>query len=823
MPEKRNFLKLILILFGAVFCSLLYYGWEKHHVAHTRYEIACANDSASCGSVVGLTRNNYLVDASFSSYQKNVYFLGDTAGIEGISVYDESRKPVYIPVSELSSADTATINHKIFPSTGRHAALYNIPQKWTKKNSLFPFARKLVNWGGDAQLLKRSVFNNFNLGVLILVLIAVFLLPRLRNIYNGHSPVSIPVTKHPRHGLLIQLLLFLFLFGILLLLHPYYFLHDDNYAQFQPVIVFSMDEFYQTGKLPVYNPYQFAGIPTLPSSVYSLLYPVTHLSYLLSRFVLGDAVHFTTVFCFIHFFCGYYFFCRLLKKLNIPFGYATMAAACFVFSGFVLTLCSSWYYAAPSVAFLPLLAWLSIRTRGRWIIQLFLFIIVFALYAYSGNLQFCIYAFCFWAVFMLLRPKLSWRPVTTVLATALGMALLYLPQAIVSLPVVNSLHRTSLSYENTFPYLQKVVFPVERQLTGLFKPNNNYWQHETSFYNVHFLFLLPAFLLVVWGLLAWATFRILPRSYKILVLLFFAAVLFSLGKAGLLWPVTGNLPLFNKFQHPFKFLLFIIFFGSIAGVLFITWLRSAYIEKPLALRLLNTGVYGFGITGLLLTFIFCQQNFNRYGYRTPYARAPWMSMIAPNNQYRIYAAGASTAPDRSASLMFNFGTQYKMPSAGGWEELNNIYPDALQYGRQFGVRYYILSEFSDYKEGLNIQPGTEYYTLSEKIAASLPVVYRDSSIRIYEDDSAKPLLQVFQHGVAQPVGCSIQYHARGVTFLLNEEISCEAITLGFIWRPKLNVYLNGKEYTAEKDEYQRVLVHPSGSFRKIELLYEPYR
>lgn len=821
MVTKWQVLKLIFVLTGAVICSLLYYGWEKHHITGIQYRVHCRGDSLSCGSIIALTPNNYLVDASFANYQKAVYFSGDTTKINGVSVTHGHDRPVFIPVSMLTTADAA-VNDQIVPGSGNGKKLYRIPVAWERNGSLLPFARKLVNWGGDMPLLKRAVFNHFNLGVLLLLAIAVLLLPWLERLHR-RSPPGMPLTIYPRYALPLQLLFFSALFTVLLLLNPYYFLHDDNYAQFQPVIVFSMDEFYQTGRLPVYNPYQFAGMPTLPSSIYSLFYPGTHFSYLFSRFVLGDAVHFTTVFCFIHFLCGYYFFCRLLKKLNVPFGYATLAAVCFVFSGFVVTLCSSWYYAAPSVAFLPLLAWLCVRRPGRRFVEWGLYILVFTLYAYSGNLQFCVYAFCFWGVFMLLREMVRVRAMATVLVTGLGMALLYLPQAIVSFPVVNSLQRTSLSYENAFPYLQNFMFPAERQVNGLFRSTNLYWQHEMSFYNVHFLFLLAAFLLTVWAFLSPEKFKTIQRTFKIVLLLFVAAILFSLGKAGLLWPVTAKLPLFNKFQHPFKFVLFIIFFGSLAGVLFCSWLRGLYEKNILAQRVLNTGVYGFGVTGLLFTFIFCQQHFNRYGFRRPYAKEPWMHSILQENNYRFYAAGASTAPARSASLMFNFGTAYKIPSAGGWEELNGIYPDVMQYGRQYGVRYYILSEFKEYREGLNIRSETEFPRLSEKIQASLPLVYRDSSIRIYEDSSAESLLQLRQQGVLQAVEFSIQYHARGATIRLNKEVAGDALTLAFICRPKLNVYLDGKKQAVEKDGFGRVLVRPSAPFGKIEVLYEPYR
>ncbi len=64
---------------------------------------------------------------------------------------------------------------------------------------------------------------------------------------------------------------------------PFFFSQDDNLAQFLPVIVQGCHSLLQ-GVFPTWNPYQLLGAPTTTVGVYSLTYPFTYASYLLSRF-----------------------------------------------------------------------------------------------------------------------------------------------------------------------------------------------------------------------------------------------------------------------------------------------------------------------------------------------------------------------------------------------------------------------------------------------------------------------------------------------------------------------------------------------------------
>jgi hypothetical protein len=823
VKNKKPVLRALAILLAAIGCSLLFYCWENHHVRNYDYTITSKDSIRFAGRVIGETKNGIAVDVQSANYQKNIYFLGDTANLSAIKVVTPAGI-VIIPASTLILA-TAAPGFAYLPAADvSRSKVYLLTGHIPKSASRLPGFKEFINWGGDAALLRKSVFNPFVLSVFVLLLLTLTTGRKISTVWDSiHNITSSSIA--PAYALQIQVLLFLILFVILLLINPYYFLHDDNYAQFQPVINFSMEEFYKTGRLPVYNPYQFAGVPTLPQSIYGLFYPFTHLSYLISVHVLGSAVHFTTVFCLLHFFIGYWFTCRLLKHLKVSFLLATLAALCFIFSGVNLVFASSWYYAAPVMAWLPVVAFIALRlTQHSRGLKYWLWLTaVFTLFAYSGNIQFCVYTMLLFGLFWLLSQSVGLQTFLRPLLMVLAVVLLFMPQWLVALPVIKEVSRTAVSTENTYPFFHKVVFPVYNQVLQLGQPAGLRQQHEISFYNHQFLFSIAAFAVLFYGLIFGSRSQWFRNRLGVLLLLFLTAVLLSLGKAGLLWPMLSKLPVFNKFQHPFKFLIFINYFAMLIGVLAVQrWilLNRQNSNRRIAIQAL---VVFFSASALLLTFFFQQLNFNLKGYTRPYAVQPWMKILATGNQYRIYAAGTFTAPNQAATLQFNFGTQYRIVSIDGWEELNGILPNPLQYAREYGVRYYVLSNGKDYKEGLNINMTERNLPLFDKVQKEYQLIYRDSVIQLYEDVHWQPLVQLRNDTAAVVLQYTIEYNAQGAVIQLPQPAQGNLLTLAFINRPGLYVYLDDQPYSPAEDAAKRVVVRPVKPFRQIRLVYEPYK
>jgi hypothetical protein len=819
--KKTDLLRALFIWLVAVVMALLFYAWERPHIRNWQYTLHAKNGQPLPQQLIAKTNRGFGVYASEPAYQKHVFFVGDTATL-GFVEAKGGHDSVRIPIYKLQRINAA-LDMRYLPDSLQGQPVYDVGALMPQRHSILPFAKRFVNWAGDGRLLLQSLLNPFTAIVCFLLLLALLLQKTVLQAARG--VVLLPVSRMPsKQAVLLQWLLFVLVFALLLLQHPYYFLHDDNYAQFQPVINFSMREFYATGRLPVYNPYQLGGVPTLPQSIYALFYPFTHLSYLISVHLLGNEAHFTTVFCGLHLLMGYWFTLRLLRLLHINIVWATCAALCFVFSGAHLQFLSSWYYVAPAVAWLPAAALLTLQMQrqGRNRKNIFLLFAVFVLFAYSGNIQFCAYTLLFFLLYWWLSQPFQWKKFLFPLLLCAAVLLAFMPQWLIAFKVLNNVERMAGSQENLFLPLHKVVWPLANQFAAFSQPDSPRLQYEASFYNHQFAFSITAFA-ILFVFLLFRTHRVLfTPAYRALLICLLLALMLSLGKAGMVWPLLAKLPLFSKFQHPFKLLVFINFFVMLAGVPALR--KFAHRYTPDLRKWLTVAVVYFSISPLFLSIVFWQHNFNRFASTKPYARQLWMDLLVKDAPWRILPIGRFTAPSEAATLQFNHGTQYRIPSLSGWEELNAITPDAFAHASAYGVRYFVLSNCAQYQLGPTIQMEEIYQTWQKKIMASgAGLRYKDSVITIYENPSWEPLLQIVTDSVRLAPPFAIRYTAQGATLQL--DTMCQPggrLTLGFINRPGLFVYLDGEKQVPQSDAAGRVWVLPKKPFQKVTLRYEPY-
>jgi hypothetical protein len=334
----------------------------------------------------------------------------------------------------------------------------------------------------------------------------------------------------------------------------HYFLQDDNYVQFSPVITQNLEDFYEHGQSPNYNFYQNAGIPTMSYSIYSLTYPLTHIAFLISKYIMGNSTYFMFVFVFIHFLVGFIFFLKILELFKIQYIWALMAVCCFIFSGFNVYVSRSWYFVTPSIAFVPLLTYLRLKWTTTFSIKkIFLFAFLLSLYAYSGNFQFWIYSICLWIVVELCfinKQTLKYRGLFFIFT--LGIALvLFIPQLYATIKETSGLDRNGGSGVELGPALNEMIFPFHynddfngKSGGGSFSKYN--WVHAKN----NGLLALISFSCLFYMLLLKNK---IDKKIKILCSILFLCVIYACGRWGFLYPLIGKLPVFNKFFHPFKF------------------------------------------------------------------------------------------------------------------------------------------------------------------------------------------------------------------------------------------------------------------------------
>jgi hypothetical protein len=788
--KYRFFFMFSALLIALVTILSLNLVWDAKHIRGWNIKTLSVNTLAP-GMVIGITNNNFTANANDQRYFRDMVFVGDTAQLKNIRV-NLGNRSLIIQKEQLTAFDATGIT--IVPGTlplDNSRKMYTLKSHLPVKNSLLPFFNRFVNWGGDDALVLKIILHPLLLFYFLTVLLFWFIKKKAN---RNTLPQAVSGKIHPANNLfhIAAAGVFFLLFFILIFASPYYFLQDDNYAQFTPVIINGLDGWYNQGNFPSYNSYQLAGVPTFGYSTYSLLYPGTHISYLFSRYILNDVYQFNNVFALIHFAIGYLFCYRLLLRLKLHPVIAIAAAASFVFCGFNLVAVRSWYYVAPTVCFLPAIFYVIISKpiSGLFSKKYLWLVVLFTLYAYSGNFQYWIYTFLFFSLFEIMNYKKAGVLGKGLLSIALVFIIsiaLFSPQLITTAYETSNLPRTGGAGQGIIPGAGALLFPY----LGSGELPNGWGRSDLHSVDVYFYYgafiLLPlAFAAIIYKLL----YRRYPlfsnndnKVFHWLCILLGIAFVFSMGRSGLLWWLLAKFPLFNKFNHPFKFLLFVQFFGIITGAILIQQLFRRFRFLPA-----NFWIYSFSIVTVVLLGInmrHTRQAFYVYTYQKPYPAISWLNQLEKKIDYRVFPLGPSRSPDRlfESSLQMNFPTVYKIPSLDGYEPLNDKGTEVYRYHREFGVRYFIQSK---HKAESNIFSG-ENNTHNFSNYQSFTKKYEDAQVIVYEDSLYEPVIQLFDAAGKRWNDYNIEYRSNGIDIIMKQKTTFQKIKLNILYREGLKI------------------------------------
>lgn len=796
MPTKRTYRPVIVSI--AIFISLvavlfLYHTWDAKHIRKWSISII-AKDSTGIepGVLNGITHKGFMSGIQERYYFRDLVFIGDTSRLSSISVAGDGGRALIEP-RHLHSFDAAGvyIPPGLIPDTGSKK-MYVVEKKAVQWPSSLPVFKSFINWAGDEALAWKILFHP----LLLFYLLCLVIFYRTR-----HSKTSypLPATRHPLSAAKIHHIiagtLFLMLFIILIATDKYYFLQDDNYAQFTPVIVNGMDGWYNDGTFPTYNALQLAGSPTFGYSTYAFLYPGTHISYLVSRFILNDVYQFNNVFAFIHFAIGFYFCYKLLLRIKLHPALAIAAALSFIFCGFNLMAVRSWYYVAPTVCFLPAIFYLLVKKpadaplKKSWLWPT----VLFTLYAFSGNFQYWIYTFGFFALYELMKQKKYGKIKNGLLYLGLVFVVslaVFSPQLFTTFNETKGLSRSggegqgilAGAWPLLFPYISNGDLPNGWGRYGLS-------HYDAYFYYGGFIFLVLALAaLISWLIrgkcrLLSGYEHFIPKAF---LLLLAVAFIFSLGRSGGLWWLTAKLPLFDKFNHPFKFFLFVQFFGIIAG---------AVLFQQVLQRWKDFKIYIYTSAAIMLCLLCInstqsKQAFYKYEYRQPYPAIAWLNKLNAKKDYRIMPVGPLRSPDSGyeSSLQMNFPMVYGIPSLDGYEPLNHKGIDVYRYHREYGARYFIESKHKA-EPGF---PAIKNELLLFRHHNEFKKIYEDAQVNVYEDSLYDPVVQLYNAVGNEITGFSIKYRNNGMDIQLNQPDTVGRMRLSLVSRKGLKIYYNDK-------------------------------
>jgi hypothetical protein len=776
------------------------------------------------GRVLGVTHKGFAASLAQPYYFKDLIFSGDTAGLQSIELLYNGVEQKISP--RQLTALQATVDFSGLPadsfSPGKN---YVFTGALPVRKSVLPVFKHFVNWAGDGALLKKILRNPLLLLFLSVVVLLTVFWSKLsvlgNNSFTGLATHRVSKVWHITGGSL-----FLLLCAYLLANQPWYFLQDDNYVQFTPTLVQGLEGWYGRGDFPTLNPYQLTGVPTFGYSTYAFLYPGTHVSFIISKYLFGNVWHFNTVFALLHFALGYWFSYRLLIRLRCHPLLAIAAALGFVFCGYNLMAVRSWYYVAPVIMFVPLIALCTLQTIDKtgWRGWLPL-ALLFALFAYAGNFQYWVYTFLFFAGWVLFNSgRVTFFKNLGRTATIASVALLlFSPQLIATLGETTGLERVGGEGQGIYNGLNALVLPY---ISKAALPNGwgsvAFRHADAHFYYGHLFLPLLAFIALFYTMLSGLQSGKF-RTYRVLLLLFVIAFLLSLGRGGLLWWAMAKLPVFNQFNHPFKFLLFVQFFAMIAGALALQYLIQAHFNR----RLQNIVALLLVSSIVVLPFHLnkTRQAFYVYRYDRPYTKPSFTEKLAVGSNYRILPIGPLRSFDKGyeASLQMNFPAAYGIASADGYEPLDRKVFDFYRHHRQWGIRYFIQSLHQPEPNGFPIQNyGLQRYAGYRDFKE----VYRDGGVIVYEDNLCEPVVQCLdEQGRLLPFSYQLtpEYHNNGLQVRLPAtDTQVRTLVLALAWRRGWLCKVDGVGVKPVKDAVGRMAVSVPGSCNTIRLYYQPF-
>ena len=101
--------------------------------------------------------------------------------------------------------------------------------------------------------------------------------------------------------------------------HPYFFLHDDNRAQYLPYYVHNYRAL-MNGEIAVFNFHQFMGTTHLANGNAAALYPLSVLSVGLSQLLFGHVFAAIDITVYLHMLLGAWGFMALMRRLGRSWG-----------------------------------------------------------------------------------------------------------------------------------------------------------------------------------------------------------------------------------------------------------------------------------------------------------------------------------------------------------------------------------------------------------------------------------------------------------------------------------------------------------------------
>lgn len=558
-----------------------------------------------------------------------------------------------------------------------------------------------------------------------------------------------------------------------------YFLQDDNYAQFFPVLNSSLDFFYTKHQIPWYSFFHGNGLPVIEALQYSLFDPIMHIAYLVCILFLNK-YYLIDVYVILYLFITYLV---ILKTLSYNI-FGSFFAILFLFSGHVLITLRSWYYFAPYILMLSLIFhFFKNKTLNASIKNFYSFSLFITFFLFLGNIQYFLYCYLVYFIFLIYIYYVEYRGAKKVIKIFINILpcllivlfyfIFYLnnPQRSIDRPFVYGGIRTS-SIKPMFIPFSSSSYPWFSLPSG----KNQVW--------AYFFIGTYAYVSLIFF------FNYLKKAKKIHKLYILISIIFLI-LCSPLFNLFKYVPLLNSFRVALKFYFIFLFFISIVGYYIIVGSSS----------LLLKSVFVFFSSVILFYNIFILDNaffVYRYSPFDPYQENKFKKINKQlSNFTKMYTISNNreTDPLFSCSSALNFGLIHKIPTANAYEPMSNFKKDILNDLKNNYVSHVLV--YNDLK--------SKIYDIKDDLKEE----YREKTFSIYNVRSRNNTIK------------SINYNFNTIDIELYKNINIKGLILPFNYNKKIKCLVNSTyvDLIASNDF---LMVNKSIITNKIILNYNPF-
>lgn len=637
---------------------------------------------------------------------------------------------------------------------------------------------------------------------------------------------------------------------------PLYFVQDDNFIQFLPVIRQGCESAFR-GVLPLYNPYQLMGAPTATLGTYALTYPFTYEAYFIAR-TIGQPDAVLDVFAVIHLIAAYVVMHALLSKKGIRSSICSIAASSFSLSGFFLIAGRSWYYMLPVAVWAPLIVLcldqiLLRRTSIKW--QLLLAFAI-GMYFHSGNAQMWFYSLFFGLIAIasawLTRTTTRTRLLSLIPPTVAGLGVAF-PLLCLQFLETKDVWRHHDAGNISGISLLHILIPLGKWTAN---SQNQAFPQELN----HFGFIFGAPLLVALVILiARLTVFNSDRNLIASVIgnnLWLPALLLSMfmacGTPGVAWDLLAWLPVFNKFTQSAKLVAFVTIFGIIIAATIIerllSWISSDFSDSRnvcFSNRRIEVVLVSIGVLTLSIHLWNCDSSFYNFADAPSYAGLPAALLnrcaikegdITEGNRILAIAPDRSRTGGFTSSLNQNFPTRYNVVSLTGMDLLVStnkstlkVLEDCFKNSRAvtsaYGVKWLVVHRGMIHSSYGTVpwlwryeQPDFFQQRMAQTLLPKSEKVIELNDISVYKTDDADPL--VFA-AVDRTKSLPAKISTQGISADVSGIQTGEAIVFAFMARPWITAHLDGKPITIGSDQFSRIVARLPIEGQVLTITYAP--